>query len=52
MIRTTSRSMRPRSGLRTSGMRLSMNDNNKIWLLIAVWIVFIAVITIGVLKHG
>lgn len=29
-----------------------MNDNNKIWLLIAVWIVFIAVITIGVLKHG
>lgn len=29
-----------------------MNDNNKIWLLIAVWIVFIAIIAIGVLKNG
>lgn len=29
-----------------------MDNDKKVWLLIAVWIVFIAIITIGVLKNG
>jgi len=28
------------------------NNDSKAWLVFAVWVVFIAVLTIGIVKHG